>query len=95
MASVTHEVYGTIVFVPPQPAEEKPVEEDNRDVPKKPIKDPVPRYGMGYEYNDWICPRCSKFLAYEPNINGIPRRCQGCGQLIEKPTREDGDGDGI
>lgn len=59
---------------------------DNRDIAKLPVKYDEPRFGMGYEYYDWRCPTCGKFLAYEPNINGIPRRCQNCGQLLQRPT---------
>ena len=54
------------------------------DFPRKPVKYEEPRYGMGYEYHDWKCPKCGKFLAMEPNIKGIPRRCQNCGQLLIK-----------
>lgn len=57
---------------------------DDKDVPKIPIKSEKPRYGMGNEYFDWVCPTCGKFLAYEPDIDGIPKRCKGCGQLLNK-----------
>ena len=60
---------------------------ENRDIAKEPVKYTEPRFGMGYEYYDWKCPNCSKFLAYEPNIEGIPNRCQNCGQLLKKPKR--------
>lgn len=53
-----------------------------RDIPKRPVKSKEPRYGMGYDYYDWVCPTCGRFLAYEPNEEGIPKRCQNCGQLI-------------
>ncbi len=53
-----------------------------RDMPIFPEKFDIPRYGMGCEYYDWKCPTCGKFLAYEPDIKSIPRRCQGCGQLL-------------
>lgn len=55
-----------------------------RDIEKLPEKCTEPRFGMGYEYYDWRCPTCKKFLAYEPDIKGIPRRCQNCGQLLAK-----------
>lgn len=60
---------------------------DVRDVPAKPVKSKEPRLGMGYEYYDWVCPTCGKFLAYEPNIDGIPRRCQNCGQRLMKGNK--------
>lgn len=53
-----------------------------RNIPKRPVKSKEPRYGMGYDYYDWVCPTCGRFLAYEPNEEGIPKRCQNCGQLI-------------
>ena len=58
---------------------------DVRDKEKEPVKTSVPRYGMGYEYHDWICPTCGMRVAYEPDIEGIPRRCMYCGQLLKKP----------
>ena len=58
---------------------------EERDIAKEPVKDIKPRFGMGYEYYDWLCPNCRHFIAYEPNVNGIPKRCQECGQLIKKP----------
>ena len=56
---------------------------DKRDVAKTPEKDKRARFGMGYEYHDWICPVCGKFLAYEPSPENIPHRCGECGQLLE------------
>ena len=53
--------------------------------PQVPVHFTEPRYGMGYEYYDWKCPTCGKFLAYEPDIKGIPNRCTGCGQLLSMP----------
>ena len=65
---------------------------DERDIAKLPVKDKEhPRYGMGYEYNDWICPTCGFFLAFEPAFNLIPRRCQNCGQLLKSMTRAEAD----
>ena len=54
-----------------------------RELPMQPKKDMRnPRYGMGYEYNDWICPKCESFLAYEPSKSEIPIRCPYCGQKL-------------
>ena len=61
-----------------------------RNIPKKPIKSEEPRFGMGDVYFDWVYPTCGRFLAYEPNIAGIPNRCQNCTQLLLK---KDGDGE--
>lgn len=58
---------------------------DERDTGKYPIKSKIPRYGMGYDYYDWICPTCGNFLAFEPDIDHISQRCQKCGQLLIKP----------
>lgn len=59
---------------------------DTFNTPTPPIQDmDHPRSGMGYEYYDWLCPNCHKFVAYEPNIQGIPKRCQECGQALAKP----------
>ena len=58
---------------------------DLRDIEREPIKTEVPRYGMGYEYYDWICPTCEMPLAWEPDVESIPRRCIYCGQLLKKP----------
>ena len=62
---------------------------DERDIARKPIKDKHPRYGMGYEYYDWMCPKCNFFLQFEPAYRDIPRRCQNCGQLLATITREE------
>jgi len=58
---------------------------DIRDREKEPVKNAVPRYGMGDEYHDWICPTCGRFIAYEPDTENIPKRCGNCGQLLKKP----------
>ena len=58
---------------------------DIRDREIEPFKNAVPRYGMGYEYHDWLCPTCGSFLAYEPDIENIPKRCGNCGQFLKKP----------
>lgn len=62
--------------------------EQDRDLETEPIKDTYARSGMGYEYHDWLCPNCRRFVAFEPNIVGIPRRCQNCGQLLKRPEVE-------
>ena len=64
---------------------------DERDVPKKPIRDHEPRWGMGYDYYDWLCPVCKTFLEYEPSWRDIPKRCHECGQLLKRLTCEDVD----
>lgn len=62
---------------------------DERDVAKKPMRCTEPRWGMGYDYYDWICPSCKYFLTPEPNWRNIPKRCPECGQLLDKLTREE------
>jgi hypothetical protein len=54
-----------------------------KDAPKAPKKSDTPRYGMGYEYYDWCCPSCGKFLAYEcdPEREKI-HHCR-CGQRLK------------
>lgn len=59
---------------------------DFKDKAREPVKTAVPRYGMGYEYHDWICPTCGIRVAYEPDTEGIPKRCKNCGQLFKKLT---------
>ena len=67
-----------------------------RDIEKRPIKDiSNPRYGHGYEYFDWICPTCHKFLSFEPAFDKIPRRCHSCGQLLKRLTRKEAEEDPI
>ena len=60
---------------------------EERDIAKEPEKYKEARFGMGYEYHDWRCPTCKRFVAYEPDIDGIPKRCANCGQLFRKPPR--------
>lgn len=61
----------------------------DKDIPKAPKKSDKPRYGMGYEYYDWYCPACSKFLAYEGDISRQDiYRCR-CGQLLDWEGVED------
>ena len=52
-----------------------------KQIPLKPRKSLIPRYGMGYAYYDWICPRCGTFLAFEPERTGN-HHCR-CGQAID------------
>ena len=52
-----------------------------KQIPKKPEISLVPRYGMGYEYYDRICPTCGHFLAFETQRD-IPHHCV-CGQAID------------
>ena len=61
---------------------------DDRDIAKEPVHDTEPRWGMGWDYYDWLCPRCHKFIAPEPAVHKIPKRCPECGQLLKKPTSE-------
>lgn len=49
---------------------------------KQAIKSDKARWGMGYDYYDWVCPTCNSFLAYEPDKNAIPMYCQKCGQKL-------------
>ena len=61
-----------------------------KETPKKPVKDKEnPRYGMGNEYYDWMCPTCERFLAPEPAFEKIPDRCPKCNQKLIKLTRKE------
>jgi hypothetical protein len=51
-----------------------------KQIPKKPEQSKIPRYGMGYEYYDWCCPTCGRFLAFESSKGD--HHCT-CGQAIE------------
>ena len=57
------------------------IEALEKQIPKKPLQDKKPRYGMGYEYYDWVCPTCGHFLAPEPQKIGN-HHCK-CGQAID------------
>ena len=57
-----------------------------KQIPKKPEQSKIPRYGMGYEYYDWYCPTCGRFLAFESS-NG-DHHCT-CGQAIEWEENEE------
>ena len=65
-------------------AMELAVEALEKQIPKKPVQDKKPRYGMGYEYYDWVCPTCGCFLAHEPQRKGN-HHCV-CGQAIDWRT---------
>ena len=61
----------------------------DKDTPRKPIRDTEARWGMGYDYYDWLCPSCKEFLTFEPNWRKIPKRCPECGQLLAELTAEE------
>lgn len=61
----------------------------DKDIPKAPKKSDKPRYGMGYEYYDWYCPACSKFLAYECDISRQDIHHCKCGQRLDWEGVED------
>ena len=54
-----------------------------KDAPKAPKKSDTPRYGMGYEYYDWCCPSCGKFLAYECDSEREKIHHCRCGQRLK------------
>ena len=58
-----------------------------KQIPMKPITSDQPRYGMGYEYYDWFCPTCSRFLAFDAQISNLPPICK-CGQKIDWSKEE-------
>lgn len=59
------------------------LKEHEKDIEKRPIQNKDhPRFGMGYEYYDWICPTCRGFLAFETDEEHIPKRCPHCGQAV-------------
>lgn len=61
-----------------------------KETPMRPVKDKKnPRFGMGNEYYDWMCPVCEWFLAFEPAYERIPNRCPHCNQKLIRPTREE------
>ena len=58
-----------------------------KDIAKEPVQTHK-RYGHGNEYDDYYCPECDKFLAYEPQGNRYKQeggwsRCINCGQKIK------------
>lgn len=54
-----------------------------KDTPKAPKKSDTPRYGMGYDYYDWCCPSCGKFLAYECDSEREKIHHCRCGQRLK------------
>lgn len=52
-----------------------------KQIPQKPVQSKEARFGMGYEYHDWCCPTCGKYLAPEPTYKGN-HHCE-CGQKID------------
>lgn len=63
-----------------------------KDIAKEPVQTHK-RYGHGNEYNDYYCPECDEFLAYEPQGNGYKQeggwsRCINCGQRIKWEDKE-------
>ena len=60
-------------------------------------KEPVQthkRYGHGNEYDDYYCPECDEFLAYEPQGNRYKQeggwsRCRNCGQRIKWESKSE------
>lgn len=62
---------------------------DERDLSKKPISNPEPRWAMGDAYHDWLCPNCHAFLAYEPAGLDIRGRCRNCGQSLTSLSRDE------
>ena len=60
-----------------------------KDMPKAPKKRDTPRYGMGYDYYDWCCPSCGKFLAYECDSEREKIHHCRCGQRLKWKEREE------
>ena len=69
--------------------EEQAIEAWNRraatekETPKKPVKSTKARSGMGYDFYDWLCPTCGRFLAFECDANRIKKHHCMCGQAID------------
>ena len=63
--------------------------------PRKPIQPKeLKRYGMGNEYNDFACPKCKRFIAFEPEGLRYMRertisRCKHCGQVLSWEAQND------
>ena len=53
-----------------------------KQIPQKPVQSKEPRFGMGYEYHDWVCPTCGKYLAPEFAHRSNIHHCK-CGQAID------------
>lgn len=54
-----------------------------KQIPKIAIRSKEPRYGMGEEYYDWICPTCGEWLAYSPDRRRYEIHHCRCGQKID------------
>lgn len=54
-----------------------------KQIPKKAIRSKEPRYGMGEEYYDWICPTCGEWLAYSPDRRRYEIHHCRCGQKLD------------
>ena len=54
-----------------------------KQVLKKPIQSNEPRYGMGNEYYDWICPNCGEWLAWQCDSERFNIHHCRCGQAIK------------
>lgn len=59
-----------------------------KQIPKKPVR--LLRSGAGYDYKDYACPMCTRFLGYEPEIESVLsqrqtpyRYCNDCGQKLD------------
>ena len=53
-----------------------------KQIPQKPMQSKEARFGMGYEYYDWVCPTCGKYLAPEFANRSNIHHCK-CGQAID------------
>lgn len=62
----------------------------DRLTPQKPHRNT--RYGMGDTYHDYLCPGCSRLLAFEPEAYRQTREkfCWRCGQAIDWSEVEHG-----
>lgn len=59
------------------------IEALEKQIPKHPVQSNEPRYGMGNEYYDWICPTCGEWLAWQCDSERFNiHHCQ-CGQRID------------
>ena len=62
--------------------------ESEKQIPKMAIKSKEPRYGMGEEYHDWICPTCGEWLAYSPDRRRFGIHHCYCGQKLDWGNEE-------
>lgn len=54
-----------------------------KQIPKTAIRSKEPRYGMGEEYYDWVCPTCGEWLAYSPDSRRYEIHHCRCGQKLD------------